>query len=35
MSNFMLGIEFEKLETTLIDVSRPQHSPGKYPEQEP
>src|SRR5260370_15539838 len=29
MSNFMSGMVFEKFETTLIDVSRPQHSPGR------
>ena len=26
--------EFEKFDTTLMDVSRPQHSPGRYPEQD-
>ena len=29
MSNFMSGMELAKLPTTLIEVSRPQHSPGR------
>ena len=29
MSNFMSGIGLAKFETTSIEVSRPQHSPGR------
>src|SRR5262249_28084692 len=32
MSNFMSGTDVAKPPTTLIEVSRPQHSPGRYPE---
>src|SRR2546426_3812360 len=33
MSNFMLGIDLAKPPTTLMEASRPQHSPGRYPQQ--
>src|SRR5947208_16723449 len=32
MSNFMSGIDLAKPPTTLTEASRPQHSPGRYPQ---
>ena len=34
MSNFMSGMDLAKPPTTLIEVSRPQHSPGRYPQHD-